>query len=136
MKYLSILTVALFTALPTYASYACFVEPIQTSASSYQMFSAKYHPEALQCSTKKNLGVGLKAISFTLQGGALYLACTGAGTPAALWVQGGSLGVTLVDMVVGELPCDDNDSDKRIRELAKQATCETLAANGIECVMK
>lgn len=134
MKYISVLTVVLLSSLPTYASFACFVEPVQNSlAWSYQ---SGYQHEGLQCSTKKNLGVGLKAISFTFQGGALYLACTGAGAPAALWVQGGSLGITLVDMVVGELPCDDQDSDEKIRELAKQTTCETLALNGIECVMK
>lgn len=136
MKYLLTLTITLFASLPSYASYACFADSSQNTVSSYQMFSAKYQPDALQCSTKKNLGIGLKAISFTLQGGSLYLACTGVGAPAALWIQDGSLGVTLVDMVVGELPCDDKDNDERIRELAKQTACETLTANGIECVMK
>lgn len=77
--------------------------------------------------------MGLKAVSISLQAGSFYTACTGAGAPIALWLQGGSLGVSLVSMIVGELPCDNAATDEKIKAMAKAVVCETLENNGVEC---
>ena len=132
MKYLILIAISIITARPAFASYACFVE----SSSYINPAFFSYQPQALQCSTTKNLGIGLTAIGLSLQAGALYMACTGVGVPASLWIQGGSLGVSAVSMVVGELPCDDAVQEEKIKEMAMRTVCETLALSGINCAIK
>jgi hypothetical protein len=135
MKFSILFLTGFFSVNSAVASYACFVEG---SSYNYQAwnYNQALNPQALQCTTTKNFGLGLTAIGLSLQTGALYMACTGVGAPASLWVQGASLGVSVVSMVVGELPCEDTDSDERVKELAKKTVCETLALNGIACAIK
>jgi hypothetical protein len=88
---------------------------------------------ALTCSTKKNLGLGTKAVKLSLQAGSFYLACTGVGAPASLYVQGGALGVAILEIIIGDLPCQDTEAEAIIQERADQAVCAALIRQGVTC---
>lgn len=139
MKFLS-LSVFLFAFVSSSfanASYSCFVNS-ESSALQPQLTMSVNHmqPQALQCSTKKNIGLGLTAIGLSIQAGAFYLACTGIGAPAAIYLEGGALGTGVLSMIVGELPCKDTENEELIKKMAQETVCKTLQDSGIACAFK
>lgn len=126
-----IILLSFFSATKSFAAFACFT---QTNAMPVQTWGAS--PLAMQCSTKANIALGLKGVGVTFQAASLYAACTGAGIPVALYLQGGSLATSVVEMVVGELPCEANDTEEKIKKMTRDIICESLEQNGIECLIK
>ncbi len=88
------------------------------------------------CKSLDNLSFGIKATSITLTVGAFYAACTGAGAPAAVVLEGGALGLQVVDLIVGQLPCEDPTNDEQVQQMANEAVCRALEQNGITCELK
>lgn len=129
-KVLFLFVFGVFTSLPAYASFACFVSK---EADQVLMWNAV--PQAMKCSTKANISVGLKGVSLTFQGASLYAACTGVGIPVALYLQGGSFLTSAVEMIVGELECEDTVTEEKIKNMTRDAVCEALVQNGIECAV-
>jgi len=139
MKLLSmtVFLMALLGVNSAHASYACFTNTdLKSFQTQYALSNNHFQPQALQCSTKKNIGTGLTAISLSIQVGAFYLACTGIGAPAAIYLEGGALGAGVLSMIVGELPCKDTDNEELIKKMAQETVCKTLQDSGIACALK
>ena len=86
------------------------------------------------CKTMHNIGLGYQAVSITLTGAGIYAACTGVGVPFAVALESSALAASTIALIVGELPCDGSDDDKKIEEKAKKFVCLELERNGIPCV--
>ncbi len=97
---------------------------------------AFYQPAAWSCETANKWGVGVSATALVLNVGAMGAACTVVGAPATLWLEGGSIALEGVSIVIGQLPCDNAASEQRIRELAEEAVCKKLAAMGVSCALQ
>ena len=139
MKFLSItiFIMALMSSNLASASYACFVNSESNSFQpQYALLNNHFQLQAMQCSTKKNIGLGLTAIGLSIQAGAFYLACTGIGAPAAIYLEGGALGTGVLSMIVGELPCKDTENEELIKKMAQETVCKALQDSGIGCAFK
>lgn len=133
----------LFTLLLFSSSFA-FAKPFVCITDSIKKAEVGWQNEELpytlagwpSCKAMNNTGVGLNAVSITLAAGGLYMACTGVGAPATVVVEGAAIGVQVLSLVVGQLPCDNSTEQKRIEDAAKKAVCEELQNVGISCAKK
>lgn len=126
---LSFFMVLAFSSLAVAEPFVCFTSPVHLEADLFQ--TASWHPG---CQAMERFSVGLKATSLVFSGAALGLACTGVGAPFSLWFQGGAVGTSVVDLIVGQLPCDNHTRDQDIQEMAELTVCKQLAQAGIACV--
>lgn|GEM_PF-5968222 len=85
------------------------------------------------CETIEHVETGLKATSLVFSGVGFGLACTGVGLPATVWLQGASIGTSVLGLIVGQLPCDNSSKNSEIKRLAEQVVCEELTRQGIRC---
>lgn len=125
MKYLFAVLIVTFITAQSRAATACFAE--SSTAFSYQAMAFYAQPQAIQCSTKKQIGVGLDSFSWTLEAGSFYALCTGAGASVSVYLTGTALIANLVKMVVAEVNCVDNENE--IKRDATLAICNTLNEN-------
>lgn len=124
------LTILLFMGNTAEAApFVCFTDNTSLSSSA----DPKMEEMAMSCTTRKNLGTAAKVVGISLQAGSFGLACTGIGAPASLYLQGGALGVQLIEIIVGELPCEDDESDEQIQERVNETVCTSLARQGLRC---
>lgn len=94
---------------------------------------AKWNPS---CEAVERVETGLKATSLILSGTGFGLACTGIGLPATVWLQGASIGTSVLGLIVGQLPCDNRTRDAEIKVMAESAVCDELAKQGITCSLR
>ena len=95
--------------------------------------TARWNPS---CEALENTAVGLKATSLVFSGVGFGLACTGVGLPATVWLQGASIGTSVLGLIVGELPCDSSTKDAQVKVLAEEAVCAELERQGIVCSLR
>jgi hypothetical protein len=88
---------------------------------------------ALSCKSVSQFQSGLKVGSIIFGAAGIWAACTGVGAPAAVWLEGGALGIEIVNLSVGFLPCEETQSKESIRKMAREAICEELQRNGVDC---
>lgn len=135
MKVIILFSFAFFSDLALASPFVCFTSPLKTE--SYSFYNNSDDLLLLAgwpaCQTMDNTVVGLNAVSISMAAGGLYMACTGIGAPATVVVEGASIGIQVLSLIVGELPCDDSVEEKRIEAAAKKIVCEELRNRGIAC---
>lgn len=139
MKNLFVFLVIGLTSVPTFASFACFVNKPTSNASSHGYMIMAYSeqmPQAMQCTTKVYVQKGLTAVSVSFGVSGLIAGCTGLGMPVAVAFEVGGLFVQVLDMVVGELPCDETTPVQNVKLLVNEAVCTALEQNGINCQLQ
>lgn len=150
MKYL----IGLFLLSPSWACAAPFVcfsnSPLKASSATVHQTGnsdggfgggrwemhyelARWNPS---CEAIEKTATGLKATSLVFSGVGWGLACTGVGLPATVWLQGASIGTSVLGLIVGELPCDNKTKDAEIKRMAEVVVCAELEKQGIRCSMK
>jgi hypothetical protein len=90
---------------------------------------------AFQCKNLKIADTSLQAIALTMTAGSIYLACTGVGAPVSVTLQGAAVGIQVIDLIVGNLPCDDQKQEEKIKTAAKQVVCSELIRQGLTCTL-
>lgn len=103
-------------------------------------YSGLYHPAnftpVLTCETTGALSNGAQVIALTLTGASIYSACAGpAGLPAVLWLNVGSLGFRVADLMIKNLPCDNSWQEAQIKRLADEAVCQKMHKLGVVCTL-
>jgi hypothetical protein len=88
---------------------------------------------AVRCENLGRMRTSLNATAIVFSGAGLAAACTVIGAPATVWLEGAAIGIQAVELIVGQLPCDNRTRDAEVKALAQQVVCAQLAANGIVC---
>ncbi len=92
-----------------------------------------YNNDEIQCQKLKLIQDGLNILTITTEAGTLYSACSGIGTPVAVYL--GIAGITLqtVRLAVSQLPCEETADAALIDQLVKENVCLELEKNGLAC---
>lgn len=135
MKSLILIAMLFSSSFAVAAPYVCFTSPLQSAQ--FDLRNDEFPVQLASwpsCQTMHYVGVGLNATSIAMAGAGIYMACTGVGVPASVVVEGAAVGVQVVSLIVGELPCEDSANEKKIEEAAKRVVCQELEKIGIACV--
>jgi len=124
--------IAMFMLQAHAASAEPFMCVVSDGASADESFESLVQEAKYSCEQLKRIATGLEVSAITVQIGNIYLACTGVGTPVALAIQGGVLGLQTMKVIVGNLPCEDKKQEKGEADL-KQFVCEQMAMQGFVC---
>ncbi len=89
---------------------------------------------AMTCQELDRINTGMQVVSIGFATAGIYAACTGVGLPATVALEGGSLAFTAIALIVSQLPCDDLHTELQIKEKVDEAVCNTLKAQGLECL--
>lgn len=86
-----------------------------------------------RCQKLKLVQDGLNILTIATEAGSLYAACSGVGTPVAVYL--GIAGITLqtVKLAVSQLPCEETADVALIDQLVKENVCIELEKNGLVC---
>lgn len=126
--------------LPTLAQAAPFVCFTSKPKSVVEYMHPDNTPEIylakLSCETIERVSTGLQATSIALSVGGLYAACTGVGVAATVVLEGGAIAIQAVDLIVGNLPCNNSAREKEIKQMAELVVCEELGRQGIKCSLR
>ncbi len=89
--------------------------------------------DEIRCQKLKLVQDGLNILTIATEAGSLYAACTGVGTPVAVYL--GIAGITLqtVRLAVSQLPCEETADVRLIDQLVKENVCLELEKNGLVC---
>ncbi len=89
---------------------------------------------SLTCQELEDINNGVQVVAIGFSGAGIYAACTGVGLPATVALETGALALSAIGLIITNLDCDDNESEKMIKEKVDQAVCASLEAQGLECV--
>lgn len=88
----------------------------------------------LSCRARSRISDGFEAAEVSLGLAAAIMTCTTVGAPASVWfILGGSVSA-MMHVVVKNLPCKDDTTDKEAHRMSIATLCEAVATKGIECV--
>lgn len=94
---------------------------------------ALFAPSTIRCETAARLQTGLTAVSLAFSVTGFALACTGIGATATVALEGSALGLEMLSLTVGLLPCDDSTNEAKVKKLAADLICAQLEAQGTAC---
>ena len=89
--------------------------------------------DEISCQKLKVAQDGLDVLSIATNAGSLYAACTGLGTPVAVYLGLAGLTLQTVKFAVSQLPCDPDSDISLIDQLVKENVCIELEKNGLVC---
>ena len=89
--------------------------------------------DEIRCQKLKVAQDSLDVLSIITNAGSLYAACTGVGTPVAVYLGLAGLSLQSVKFAVSQLPCDEETDAVLIDQLVKETVCTELEKNGLVC---
>lgn len=94
--------------------------------------NAQFLEATYSCETTQSFTTGLEAVSITLDTASVFMACTGIGASASVFVKTTNAGVKIAKFMISRLPCE-NRSAKEIDREARQALCKRFGFLGVPC---
>ncbi len=89
--------------------------------------------DEIRCQQLKVVQDGLTVLSIATDAGTLYAACSGLGTPVAVYLGIAGLTVQTVKFAVSQLPCQPEADVLLIDQLVKENVCQELEKSGLKC---
>ena len=89
--------------------------------------------DEIRCQSLKVVQDGLTVLSIANDAGTLYVACSGLGTPVAVYLGIAGLTLQTVKFAVSQLPCQPKADVLLIDQLVKENVCQELEKSGLKC---